>query len=217
MGVLLMLMSIGGVVFGVVLIVIALATGRRWLRNFVVAASAVWFGFYALMLLGFSVASKEQTLGLNEPKEFCGFYLDCHVHTEVTGVRTAENIGDITAAGRFYIVTVKVFSDARNPSVSLRLLAPEAVIIDRRSNRYTRNLSAENLLPSGPVDLGLDIHSNESIEKDLVFDVPTDAADPRLDIREGYGIDHVIEAVLVDDEDSLLHRRKYFDLNVTQP
>ena len=33
---------------------------------------------------------------------------------------------------------------------------------------------------------------------------------PRLDIREGYGIDHAIEAVLVDDEDSVFHKRNYF-------
>jgi len=45
-----------------------------------------------------------------------------------------------------------------------------------------------------------------------VFDLPIDARSPRLDIREGYGIDHVIEALLVDDEDSVLHKRSYFSL-----
>jgi hypothetical protein len=217
MGVLLMLMTIGGVITAIGLVIASLITGKRWLRNFTLSAVGVWFVFYGLMLVGFSAASKEQTLQFNEPKEYCGFYLDCHVHTAVTGVRTSKSIGPEIPNGLFYIVNVKVFSDAKNPEITMRLLTPDASAVDESGNRYGRAYSAEKRLPSGDVDLGRDIHSYEAIEKEIVFDLPLNVSDPRLDIREGYGIDHVIEAVLVDDEDSIFHRRNYFDLKVSEP
>jgi hypothetical protein len=52
----------------------------------------------------------------------------------------------------------------------------------------------------------------ESFEKEIVFDLPPDVENPRLDIREGQGIERVIEAMLVDDEDSVFHKRAYFTL-----
>src|SRR5258706_12180465 len=109
MGVLLMLMTIGGLIVAAVMLVISVATGKAWLRKFVFGGVAIWFVFYLAMLFGFSLSSQEKDLGLNEAKEYCGFYLDCHMHTAVTNVRTAKMIGNQTANGEFYIVKVKVF------------------------------------------------------------------------------------------------------------
>lgn len=207
-----MLMTIGGVIFALILTAIALIGKRGWLLRFTLSAVAVWFVFYGVMLIGFSLASKEKTLSLNEPKSFCGFYLDCHMHTMVTAIRTAKSIGDRTAGGMFYIVNVKVFSDARNPNIAFRLITPDAAVVASNGNRYVRDEQAESRLPTGSVDLGSDIRSRDTIEKEIVFDLPKGVPNPRLDIREGYGIDHAIEAVLVDDEDSILHKRNYFKL-----
>src|SRR4051812_8956810 len=102
MGVLLMLMTIGGVVVAAILFVAALYTGKRWLAKFALGGLVVWVVFYAAMLFGFSYLSKEQILGINQPKEFCGFYLDCHLHVSVTNVRTANRIGSLQANGTFY-------------------------------------------------------------------------------------------------------------------
>jgi len=44
-----------------------------------------------------------------------------------------------------------------------------------------------------------------------------DAATPSLSVREGYGIDHLIELVLAGDEDSLLHARTTFGLSCGPP
>src|SRR5689334_3801829 len=87
MGVLLMLMTIGGLIFAAVLLGISFVTGSAWLRSFVLGCVAIWFGFYFVMLLGFSFLSTEKTLAVGEAKEYCGFYLDCHMHTAVTDVR----------------------------------------------------------------------------------------------------------------------------------
>lgn len=209
MGVLLMLMTIGGLVVAAILFAISVFTKKIWLRNFVFGGVAVWFVFYFAMLVGFSVTSKEKDLVRNEPKEFCGFYLDCHMHTSVTEVRTAKTIGNKTASGEFYIVKVKVFSDAK--AATIGLLTVDAHVVDKAGQTYDRDRSAEsNLLPQP--DFEKPISPVESFEKEIVFDLPDGIQNPRLDIREGYGIDHVIETVLVDDEDSILHGRNYFVL-----
>ncbi len=213
MGVLLMLMTIGGLVVAVILFAISLIGKKTWLAKFTVGAVAVWVVFYAVMLIGFSVASKEKTLAMNEPKEYCGFYLDCHMHTVVTGVRTAKQIGGRTATGEFYIVKLKVFSDARNPNIAFRLLEPKAEVTSRRGSVYQRVTEAENLLPTSQVRLDQDIRGKETVEKEIVFDISEPAGELKLLVTEGYGIDKYIEAVLVNDDDSIFHKQKYFGLS----
>lgn len=205
-----MLMTIGGVAAAAVLLAVSLVMRKAWLRNFVLGGIAVWFAFYAVILFGFSLASKEKTLALNEPKEFCGFYLDCHMHTAVTGVQRTKTIGTKTAQGEFYIVTVKVSSDAKREP--LQLIGTEAKVFDEQKNSYTRDLEAERALGSQP-EFETRIAPAETFTKAIVFDLPAGVKEPRLDIRDGYGIDTCLEAVLVGDEDSIFHRRNYFSLN----
>ena len=212
MGVLLMLMTIGGLLTAVILLIVAIATKKRWLRNFVVGGVTVWFVFYAAMLLGFSLTSTEKVLAANQAKEYCGFYLDCHMHTAVTKMRTERTIGDRAAKGMFYVVNVKVFSDARNENVALHLIEPKARVVLASGDKIERDEAAEAKLPTGNVQLDTDIHNNEKIEKEIVFDVPTNAANPKLLITEGYGIDKTIEHVLVGDEDSIFHAQTFFEL-----
>jgi hypothetical protein len=207
-----MLMTIGGMVTAVVLLVIAVITKKKWLRNFVFGGVAVWFVFYAAMLLGFSLTSTEKVLAAGQPKEYCGFYLDCHMHTEVTKVRTERTIGDRAAKGMFYIVNVKVFSDAKNPNVALHLIEPKARVVLANGDKVERDEAAEAKLPTANIRLDREIHNNEMIEKEIVFDLPTVTDGPKLLITEGYGIDKTIEHVLVGDEDSIFHAQTYFEL-----
>ncbi len=169
MGVLLMLMTIGGLILAGILLAIAWLHESAWLKKFVLGGVAVWFAFYIVMLLAFSLVSEEKTLGLNEPKEFCGFYLDCHMHAAVTGVRTAKTIGDRTANGEFYIVKVKVFSDAKQASLGLHTV--DAKVLDDQKHVFERDLAAEaNLGEQPPFDRK--ISPVESFEKEIVFDLP---------------------------------------------
>ena len=207
-----MLMTIGGVFIAAILLVISLWTKKIWLMNFVVGGVAIWFVFYAAMLLGFSCVSEEKMLGSNEPKEYCGFYLDCHLHTTVTDVRTAKQIGTEKAQGIFFIVKVKVSSDARNPNIAFRLIEPQAVAEDVGGRLYTRIAEAENQLPTANVQLDQEIKRMETIEKEIVFDLTEPSDTLKLLITEGYGVDKVIEAFLIDDEDSILHKQTYFKI-----
>jgi hypothetical protein len=212
MGVLMMFLTIGGVILALILAIISLVAKKKWLRDFVFGAVGIWFIFYIILLLGFSLTSKEKNLALNEPKEFCGFYLDCHLHTVVTNVRTAKQIGDKTAQGTFLIVNVKVFSDAKNPNIAFRLLEPKAEITDEGGRIYTRIAEAENQLPTSQTQLNQDIKGKETIEKEIVFDITEPTNKFKLSITEGYGIDKVIEAVLIDDEDSIFHQPTVFKI-----
>ena len=212
MGVLLMLMTIGGLVVALVLLAVAVFGKKPWLAKFTLGGIAVWLVFYAAMLIGFSLTSKEKVLASGEAKEYCGFYLDCHLHTTVTGVRTAKSIGTATAKGTYYIAKVKVFSDAKNPQINLRLLEPKARVVRADGNKIERDTVAESQLPTASVRLDADIDNRQTIEKEIVFDVPEPATELKLLITEGYGIDKVIEHVLIGDEDSLFHAQTFFEL-----
>ena len=198
-----MLMTIGGLIVAMVLLTGALFTKKTWLTKFTLGGVAVWFVFYVVMLFGFSFASAEKTLAMNEPKEYCGFYLDCHMHTSVKGVRTTKTIGGKTANGEFQIFKVEVFSDA--VKATLGLITVDAHVVDASNREYSRDTEAEAQLPPQP-DFEKQIGPEESFEKEIVFDLPVDVKEPRLDLREGYGIDRAIEAVLIGDEDSIFHK-----------
>jgi hypothetical protein len=212
MGVLLMLMTVGGLVVAGILLVFSLAIKKAWLTRFTLAGVGVWLVFYAAMLLGCSLTSTDKVLAAGEAKEYCGFYLDCHMHTAVTGVRTAKTIGERTASGTFYIATVKVFSDARNPKIELHLIDPKARVVLADGQKISRDEAAEASLPSSNVRLDADISNSQTIEKEIVFDVPANAVQPKLLITEGYGIDKTIEHLLIGDDDSLFHAQTFFEL-----
>lgn len=209
MGVILMLMTVGGLIVASLLLVFPRITKKNWLKHFVWGGLIVWFAAYIFLFFCASFFSQEKALGLNEPKEFCGFYLDCHLHAAVTNVRTAKTLGDKTASGEFYIVKVKVFSDAKQST--LGLLTVDARVVDGYDREFTRDALAEAQISEQP-PFERQISPVESFEKEIVFDLPADAVNPRLDIREGYGIDRAIEAVLIGDEDSLFHKRIRFNL-----
>lgn len=212
MGVILLAMTIGGLIVAAILLAISYFAKLNWLKTFVLGGLTTWVLGYVILLFVGSIFSVEKTLTLNEPKEFCGFYLDCHLHTQITDLRTAKTIGDKTANGTFYIAKVKVFSDAKNPAIAFRLLEPKAEVTDEGGHIYTRIAEAENQLPSAPIQLNQDIKGAETIEKEIVFDITEPAKDLKLLITEGYGIDKVIEAILIGDEDSIGHKKNYFGL-----
>lgn len=207
MGLLLMVMTIGGLGLSFILLIIAVWTKQVWLSKFVLGAVAVWLVFYTTTLLGVSLASREKTLRLNEAKAFCGFYLDCHMHASVSDVRAAKQIGDKTAQGIFYIVTVKISSDARRAIIGL--LDPQFEVIDEQGRTFQP--IEDSTVYDNPFERK--VPAGGTFEDKVVFDLPADIKNPRLDAAEGIGIDKIIESVLIGDEDSILHKRVRFKLD----
>ncbi|HYV98822.1 MAG TPA: hypothetical protein VE967_15310 [Gemmatimonadaceae bacterium] len=175
-------------------------------------ALGAWGAAYATLLVGTSLTSKPRVLSYGETKRYCGFYLDCHLHSAVVGVDSLRLIrtatAELTAGGLFFIVTVEVSSDARRAPI--HFVDPRAVVRAADGRAFARSDMAERALaasgsPSTPIESV--VNAGESFRTTLVFDVPADAKGLVLDLTDGYGIDRAIELLLVGDDDSLLHAR----------
>lgn len=206
MGVILIMMTIVGLIVAAILLATARAAKKTWLKHFVFGGLTTWFAAYVFLLFCGSFFSREKTLALNEPKEFCGFYFDCHMHAEVSDVKKLKTYGSKTANGEFYVVKVRVSSDAKQAGIGLH--EPEFEVVDAQGKRYER--VADLTVSGNPFEQK--VPSGGAFEGEVIFDLPPDVQNPRLDIAEGLDIDKAIELVLIDDEDSIGHKRSYFKL-----
>jgi hypothetical protein len=177
---------------------------------------------YWAAFLTTSLTSQEQVLELNQEKRFCGFYLDCHLSASVTNVSRMKTLGPLpqpkTAAGLFYVVTVRIRSDAMRARMSFD--NPEATVVDARGKQYERSVEAEAAWESAQgraVPLAQEIEpGGHSYTKDLVFDLPQDIEQPSLLLSKGGRLERLTEMFLVGDEDSWLHKKVKFRLDRSQ-
>lgn len=203
LGILMILATVALVVVAAVVLVQARLAQRPVPWRPLGLGAAAWAALYGALLLGASLTSQELVLGTEQDKKFCGFYIDCHMRVAVTRVDTLRELGLRKANGVFYVVTLRVSSDAVR--ARLNLIQPRLVLRDDRGRRYdhvphTADVAALTR-PIGP---------EESFTTTVVFDVPERAAGLRLQVSAGFWIDRLIEAVLIGDEDSLLHKHTTF-------
>ncbi len=217
-GLALMLLTALGLLVAVPLFVWALRTGRRGILRGLLTFSAVWSGVYLAFLLGSSLTSAETVLGRDEEMRFCGFYLDCHLAVAVADVATAKTLGEgpnrVGADGLFYIVTVRVSSNAVAATFQLR--NPGIFVVDGEGNRYARAIAAESIWQraaerAGPIVRP--VQPGASYTFDVVFDLPEEVSHPRLRVSHGDAFERLTELFLIGDEDSLLHARTTFRLS----
>ena len=214
-GIFLLLLTVVAMFLGTVGVIHALLRQKRELKKAILIGAAIWIAAYLLILISVSALSNGRVLGRGEVKPFCGFYLDCHLRAAVEGVDTARAIGGgatpqrLAASGSWWIVTVRVSSNARR--ASLKLLQPRLMVVDDPGTVYSRAADAERAL-GDTVSLERRLGPGDSLVRRVVFDLPRDVRRPRLLFTEGYWIDRVIELFLIGDEDSLLHGRTTFAL-----
>ncbi len=198
------------------LLCVALGAGLLWARRQGRHAMARGLGagalaiplVYFVALLLTSLTSRERVLGLHEPVEFCGFYLDCHISVAVEQVERAETIGSSTAQGVFYIMTVRYGSDAIRATLTPG--HPAATVMDGRGRTFPPSPTGEAALAAvegTPIPLIRPLAPGESYRTRFVFDVPEDVVDPRLRLAPGTWVERLTELFLIGDDDSLLHRR----------
>jgi hypothetical protein len=176
-----------------------------------------WGAAYTALLLGTSLTSRERVLEPGEIKRFCGFYLDCHMGAAVVDVRRTTRLGnppnEVRAAGEFYIVTVKVTSDAVRATLSFA--NPTATVVDHVGRSYPRSTVGERALANaiGPaIPLNYPVNGHSHFTTPVVFDLPKGVVEPRLLLTDTPGLARAIEGVLIGDEDSFLHKRTYHSL-----
>ncbi|HEX4633942.1 MAG TPA: hypothetical protein VH163_08925 [Gemmatimonadales bacterium] len=207
LGVLLLLGLVGGALALGVGIVAALLMDRGvWVKRFVLTGLS-GVALYLLLLFGLSLTSRTRILARNQGKHICE--LDCHSEYSVVGVRTDKHLGSRTAAGTFYIVTVRVLFDSatigpRRGMAPLEIGPRTAYVLDAGGREYP-------LEPDGASDsLRHPVVPGQSYTTDLVFDLPATISKPLLFVGATAAAP---DRILIGSENSVLHKKTLFALS----
>jgi hypothetical protein len=186
---------------------------RRWVRYSLLAMAVLTAG-YGLLLALFSLTSYARTVARGDEKFFCE--LDCHIAYSVQNVERVKTIGDVTAHGELYVVTLRTHFDERTiaPWRGDRPLAPDPpslTLIDGNGRQYPVSASGQKAWESvhgRPHNMADGLRPGESYESTWVFDVPEEAQSLRM-LAELRGFPNYL---LIGDETSLRHSKTYLGL-----
>lgn len=175
------------------------ALWARWLLRIELAGLAL----YVLLFLLASFTSRTRELAIGEDKHICE--VDCHLAYAVAGVRTAKQWNGRTAQGTFYVVTVRIRFDSttiaswRPRDIPVYPNGRAVALIDGQGRRYPAPVDAltRKLIPG------------ESYTTDFVFDLPTDATNPRLMLASG----DWPTRLMIAHENAFLHGKVLFRLS----
>ncbi len=193
-----------------------IARRRELVRLFAFCLGGGWVAYGAAFLVA-SLTSRDRVLGWGEEKHLCE--VDCHLAYSVVAVRASPTLGSggsrLAARGVFAIATVRVRFDSAtiSPQRGMGPLWPgrhRIDVVDRVGRHYAYSLPAERALGAGDAaPLTRPLVPGESYTADLVFDVPADARDLRLEIR-------ALEfptSFLIGHENSFFHGKTSFRLS----
>lgn len=204
-GILALLGTVAAVGVSVAVAVWSIASGRPR-RAFTSLAIGVGIGLlYVTALVVVSLRSRREVLAVGVEKRFCGFYLDCHLSAAVERVDTSARIGNASARGRFWIVSVRLANSARRVPLQFEGLRLRVLLPDGRW--FLRDVAAGQALGDSADDLVSRPFGPGGIRVvRVVFDLPRNATAPLLSAKEGVPPDTGIEGLLLGDEDSALHQ-----------
>ena len=160
-------------------------------------ASAV---LYAMLLLGFSLASHPRTLARGEEKYFCE--IDCHLAYSVVDIQTDPG------QGASYVVTLRTRFDEttispRRPKDAPLSPSPRVVLLmDEKGHEY-----APQAMEGTPLITPL--KPGESFSTRLQFTLPGSAKPARLLVGTAPAWE---DRVVIGDENSWLHSKTYFGI-----
>jgi hypothetical protein len=183
----------------------ALVSGRTrsaaTLGRFAIAGA----GLYAALLLAVALSSREAVVPLHHEKFFCD--VDCDLAFSVAEVRTTKSLGQSTAKGIYYVVSVKARSDAVQARVRLGSAVARVITDGGRAFEVSREgQAALDRTQDAGIPLTRELDPGTSRVTELVFDLPTDARNPRLLIGGGGWVTRF----LIGDENSPFHRKVVF-------
>jgi hypothetical protein len=162
-------------------------SGIVWLktrRSFWGRVTLILPALYLALLVVVTSLSTREVLPVGTPQHFCGLYLDCHLSATVTGVERG--------AGEWR-VTIRIGNDARRVS-----LAP----VGLRVELLQQDSAAVRLVPAGE-DIEGQIVAGGAREIVVTVPAPRNGETPTLRVTEGFGVDRVIEGILLGDDDAL--------------
>jgi hypothetical protein len=193
--------------------VVLFFTRRAW-AQYSLLAIAVLLGGYAAVLALFSFASFDRTVARGDEKFYCG--MDCHIAYSVRSVERTKTIGNATASGEFYVITMRSHFDERTIAPwrgdsQLRPDPPTLTVVDGTGHSYPVSGAGQNAWEethSGQHSLSDGLRPGESYETTWVFDVP--AGTPGVRMFSGWN--GFPSYVLIGDEASPGHKKTYFAL-----
>src|SRR5271166_2251597 len=158
---------------------------RKWVRYPLLAMAALLVG-YGLLLAAFSFTSYDRTVARGDQKFFCA--LDCHIAYSVQNVELRKTIGDATAQGEYYVVTLRTHFDERTiaPWRGNSPLVPDApslTLIDANGCRYPVSADGQRAWEAahgGRHTLRNPLRPGEFHETTRIFDVPEGAPSLRM-------------------------------------
>jgi len=181
------------------------------------ASGAVLTGLgYFALLFGVALASGDKTLPPGNWKYFCE--ADCHIAYSIESTQEASTIAaearPIAAQGRFIVVRLKTWFDQNSiaPWRGNAPLTPDARVVrlvDERGRRFLPLPKAAASLHIASTPLNQPLRPGDSYSTSFVFDVPTDARNPRLLISDV----EPVSRLLIDHENSPLHGKIYLALS----
>jgi hypothetical protein len=207
---------VGGSGVAVLAIGAALIARRRALaRRFTVCLAAAWVLYGAALFIA-ALTSRDVVLGPGAEKHLCE--IDCHLAYSVVGVRTTPTLGSGAtrqrARGVFRVVTIRVRFDAAtiSPHRGMGPLWPGEHLIDLADGaggHYAYSLAAQRALGAGDaLPLTRPLVPGDSYTADVVFDVPAEAGDLRLEIASLVPPTWLV----IGHENSFLHKKTTFRL-----
>jgi len=199
-------------------LVLLYAAARR--HSLLKLVSAVILGGLLLsyfgLLIGVSVASPEKTLPIGGWKYFCE--VDCHIAYSVHGAYSAEALGPeaapANAKGMFVVIKLETWFDEQTIA-KFRGNGPltpgprQVFLVDDAGRRFEPWQSKNGAFVDLGRPLSTPLRPGESYSTNLIFDVPKSVGQYRLLILSD---SDAISRLVIDDENSLLHRKIYLAL-----
>jgi hypothetical protein len=195
------LLFLGAVVVGMTLIVLyvfARVTKREPVARITLRLLLGGAGLYVVLFLLASITSHSRVLAVGEEKHICE--VDCHLAYAVAATKSESLPSGMVR----YTVTVKVrfdeetISSRRPRDATLTPNSRYVALVDDGGNRY----------PGSTDGLKRKLIPGESYTTDIVFDVPADAKNLRLVLRNN----DPETAFIIGHENSLLHGKTTFAL-----
>jgi hypothetical protein len=212
----LLFLGCGFVTFTCLVIALVAAAGKaRMVAKFALGGAALTAIGYATVLFGVAFASSNKTLPPGNWKYFCE--ADCHIAYSIESVQEASTLGPeakpIAARGQFIVVRLKTWFDEKSiaPFRGNSPLTPDprtVKLVDDAGRYFSPASQTATSLRDSPTSLTTPLRPGESYVTTLVFDLPTDAHNPRLLISDS----EPVTKLLVDHENSPLHGKIYLAL-----
>jgi hypothetical protein len=198
---------------GTLVLLYAAARGHSLLKlTSAVALGGLLLSYFGL-LIGVSIASPEKTVPVGGWKYFCE--VDCHIAYSVRSAFSAAMLGPeaapAIAKGKFVVVKLETWFDERSIAKfrGNGRLAPgprRVFLVDEAGRRFEpwRPKVTSPMDPGTPLTTPL--RPGESYSTNLIFEVPDSASPYRLLLLNDSA---VISRLVIDDENSWLHRKIY--------